>query len=182
MRKILQILFGLIRLFQEKLWNGRRLKLHGYKYCFCSGAHLYTNRNDNSFLDLGTKTWISQNCSFSASGGNITIGFNNFFNTNVKIIAKSGITIGDNNLFGPNVVIVDHDHRFDDRTKLICKQGFTSAPIVIGSDIWIGANSLICQGVTICDHVVVAGNSVVTKPITEPGVYGGVPAKKIKDI
>ncbi|WP_254638839.1 hypothetical protein [Clostridium beijerinckii] len=38
------------------------------------------------------------------------------------------------------------------------------------------------RGVNICDKIVVAANSVVTKNIVNKGVYGGVPAKLIKEL
>ena len=182
MRKKLRMCIGLLRLLKEKVWNITFLHLHGIKYYVGPGVRIYTNRKSKSVIDLGIKTWIDRNCYFSSSGGGIKIGYNNFFNSNIKVISKNRITIGDNNLFGPNVVIVDHDHKFDNPNELICKQGFTSSPIIIGSDIWLGANVVVCQGVKICDHVVVAANAVVTKTIGESGVYGGIPAKKIKSI
>ncbi len=182
MRKELRIAVGIFRLAKEKIWNTKRLKTHGISYYIGKNVRFYTAKDEKSILDLGTKTWIGENSYFSASGGSVRLGYNNFFNSNTYLIAKSAITVGDNNLFGPNVVIVDHDHQYDDPNQLICKQGFTTSPITIGSNIWIGANVIICQGVSICDRVVVAGNAVVTKPITESGVYGGIPAHKIKDI
>lgn len=180
MRKELRIAIGLIRLVKEKVWNTSRLRLHGISYFVGHGARFYTAKG--SVLDLGKKTWIGEHSYFSASGGNLTFGYNNFFNSNAFIVAKTTISIGDNNLFGPNVVIVDHNHRFDDPEQLICKQGYTAAPITIGSNIWVGANVVVCQGVSICDRVVIAANAVVSRSINEPGVYGGIPAKKLHDI
>ncbi len=180
MRNKLQTLFGLFRLIREILWSKGKLVIHGYKYHI--GKLVRFNVENKGCLDLGSKTWISDFSYISANGGKVTLGDNNFFNTNCRIISKCAVTIGDNNLFGQNVVIVDHDHRFDDPNELISKQGYTSSAITVGSNIWVGANVLICQGVSICDRVVVAGNAVVTRDITESGVYGGIPAKKIKDI
>lgn len=51
-----------------------------------------------------------------------------------------------------------------------------------GDEFIIGYNSTLLPGVTICDDVVVAAGSVVTKSIFESGVYGGNPAKKISDL
>jgi acetyltransferase-like isoleucine patch superfamily enzyme len=51
----------------------------------------------------------------------------------------------------------------------------------IGNNVSIGSGSSILS-VNICDHVVIGAGSVVTKNITESGVYVGNPAKKIKDI
>ena len=51
----------------------------------------------------------------------------------------------------------------------------------IGNQVSIGTNATILP-VSICDKVVVGAGSVVTKDITEPGIYVGNPAKKIKDL
>lgn len=51
----------------------------------------------------------------------------------------------------------------------------------IGKHVSIGSNATILP-VNICDHVVIGAGSVVTKDITEPGIYAGNPARKIRDI
>lgn len=48
----------------------------------------------------------------------------------------------------------------------------------IGNHVSIGSNATILP-VAICDHAVIGAGSVVTKNITEPGIYAGNPAKKI---
>ena len=54
--------------------------------------------------------------------------------------------------------------------------------IVIGNDVWIGANAVITAGVHIGRHSVVAAGAVVTKDVPEYSVVGGVPAKVIRTI
>lgn len=51
----------------------------------------------------------------------------------------------------------------------------------IGNSVSIGSNATILP-ISICDKVVIGAGSVVTKNITEPGVYVGNPAKKIKSL
>lgn len=51
----------------------------------------------------------------------------------------------------------------------------------IGNHVSIGSNATILP-VEVCDHVVIGAGSVVTKNITEPGVYAGNPVRIIKDI
>ncbi len=51
----------------------------------------------------------------------------------------------------------------------------------IGNNVSIGSNATILP-VTICDGAVIGAGAVVTKSITEPGVYAGNPAKKMRDI
>lgn len=49
----------------------------------------------------------------------------------------------------------------------------------IGSRVSIGSNATIMP-VTIADDVVIGAGSVVTKDITEPGIYAGNPARRLK--
>jgi acetyltransferase-like isoleucine patch superfamily enzyme len=51
----------------------------------------------------------------------------------------------------------------------------------IGNHVSIGSNATILP-VTICDHVVIGAGAVVTKNITQPGIYAGNPAKKLRNI
>jgi len=51
----------------------------------------------------------------------------------------------------------------------------------IGNHVSIGSNATILP-VNICDHTVIGAGAVVTKDISEPGVYAGNPAKKIRSI
>ncbi len=51
----------------------------------------------------------------------------------------------------------------------------------IGNHVSIGSNATILP-VTICDKVVIGAGAVVTKNISESGVYAGNPAKKIKNL
>jgi acetyltransferase-like isoleucine patch superfamily enzyme len=49
----------------------------------------------------------------------------------------------------------------------------------IGNNVSIGSNATILP-VSICDNVVIGAGAVVTKNISEKGIYAGNPAKKIK--
>jgi acetyltransferase-like isoleucine patch superfamily enzyme len=51
----------------------------------------------------------------------------------------------------------------------------------IGNHVSIGTNATILP-VTICDNVVIGAGSVVTRNITEPGIYGGNPAKLLRSL
>lgn len=98
-----------------------------------------------------------------------------FCNTNVSITAMKNITIGDNVRIANNVVIVDHDHDFQNNLS-----DFISEDVIIGNDVWIGANAVILRGVHIGDHAVIAAGSVVNEDIPAFAVAGGVPVKLLK--
>jgi chloramphenicol O-acetyltransferase type B len=51
---------------------------------------------------------------------------------------------------------------------------------VIGNDVWIGANAIIIDGVSIGDGAIIASGAVVNKSVEPYAIVGGVPAKLIK--
>lgn len=111
-------------------------------------------------------------------GQNIAIGRNVFLNAGCHFQDQGGITIGDGSLIGHNVVLATLNHEMDPKRR----QHTCPAPIVIGKDVWIGANATITPGVAVGDGAVVAAGAVVTKDVPPMTVVGGVPAKIIKTI
>lgn len=53
-------------------------------------------------------------------------------------------------------------------------------PVNIGNDVWVGANAIVLDGVTVGDGAIVAAGAVVTRDVEPYSVVGGVPAKLIK--
>lgn len=87
------------------------------------------------------------------------------------------ITIGDNVVFGPQVRILAHDAS----TGVFL--GYTRvANVNIGSNVFIGAHSIVLPGVTIGDNVVIGAGSIVSKDIPSNSVAVGSPAKVIKTL
>ena len=57
-----------------------------------------------------------------------------------------------------------------------------TAPISLGSRVYLGLNTIVLPGVTIGDDVVVGAGSVVARDLPSGCVAAGVPARVIKDI
>lgn len=57
----------------------------------------------------------------------------------------------------------------------------TNGDIVIGHDVWIGLDVTLMSGVTIGNGAVIAAGSVVTKDVGPYEVWGGHPAKLLKE-
>lgn len=92
-------------------------------------------------------------------------------------VYPENITIGDNCAITFRCVILTHFVEFLDGGDRRYVQG----KVAIGNDVFIGAHTVICKPVTIGDHAVVAAGSVVTKDIPPGQIWGGVPARFIKN-
>lgn len=74
--------------------------------------------------------------------------------------------------------IVEHDVRLEDNVHLapgstICGE------VQIARNVFVGAGSVISNRVKISNDVIIGAGSVVTSNIDAPGVYVGIPARKV---
>ncbi|MEX0686370.1 MAG: sugar O-acetyltransferase [Balneolales bacterium] len=117
---------------------------------------------------------------FCDYGSNITLGLNVFFNFNCVLLDVMKIKIGDNGLFGPAVHIYTATHPLSAVKRRLGLE--LASPVSIGSDVWVGGNSVICPGVTIGDRSVIGAGSIVTKDIPADVFAAGNPCKIIRTI
>jgi len=87
------------------------------------------------------------------------------------------VIINDNAFIGPGIMTnhtknVMHKRNLKE-VRLITKIGYGAV---------IGSMSSLTAGLTIGDNVVIAAGSNIYKDILEPGIYGGNPVRKIKDL
>lgn len=111
-------------------------------------------------------------------GKNIHIGQRVFINACCHFQDHGGIFIGDDCQIGHNVVFATLNHGLDPKDR----KSTYPAPIVLGRNVWIGANATILQGVKIGDNAVVAAGAVVTKEVEPNTIVGGIPARVIRHI
>lgn len=134
----------------------------------------------------GKNVTIGRKASFSGIGNihcknNVAIGANCLFMT-----TRANIFIGNHVMFGPGVTIITGNHKIDivgrymDTITDAEKSSEDDMDVVIGDDVWLGANSTILKGVTIGEGTVVAAGAVVTKDVPPYSIVGGVPAKVLK--
>ena len=86
---------------------------------------------------------------------------------------------------------MNHPMLLEERRVFFSKDSFhperkgnleVNLPIVIGDDVWVGANSVVLPGVTIGSGVVIGAGSVVTRDIPPNVLACGVPCKVIREI
>jgi acetyltransferase-like isoleucine patch superfamily enzyme len=113
--------------------------------------------------------------------GRIEIGKNVGLN-GTTIASRERISIGDYTMIGPNTFILDHDGHSAWPPRDRWTTSGTSAPVVIGQDVWIGMNCIILKGVTIGCGSIIAAGSVVIKDVEPNSLYAGNPAVKVKSL
>jgi acetyltransferase-like isoleucine patch superfamily enzyme len=113
-------------------------------------------------------------------GVGITIGDRTGIGDHCFFWGQGGIEIGSDVIFGPHVQIFSENHRFDDPTIPISRQGEDRRPVVIGDDCWIGGRVTILAGVRIGGGCVIGAGSLVTKDIPPNSVAVGSPARVVR--
>ena len=112
---------------------------------------------------------------------NLKLGERGTIGINCQFYSYTGITIGNDFLIGSDVLIHTSEHNFSNKEIPMIDQGSTYKPVVIGNNVYIGSRVIILPGVVIGDNVIIAAGSVVTKNLDSGFVFGGVPAKVIRN-
>jgi len=106
--------------------------------------------------------------------GNVAIGDHVYIGTGAYIDGRGGLTIGAGTRIAPGARIIAFNH------SLHAHEPDTMKGITIGRDVWIGANCVILDGVTIGDAAVVAAGAGVRRHVPPSTLVAGVPAREIR--
>ena len=138
--------------------------------------------------ELGDGTFLQGPITFHY-GCHTRIGNQCFINFNFTVQDDSEVSIGDCCDIGPNVTIVTPCHPLlaEERAALRCSDGISrrlcyAKPVRIGNACWLGANVVICPGVTIGNGCVIGAGSVVTRDLPPNSIAAGNPAHVIRTI
>jgi len=129
--------------------------------------------------------FIGANCSFNSfrlrqhftvkKNAVLEIKDGSRFNDGVNLCATRSIKLGHHVRIGDMTYIYDTDfHQISPEIPTKCE------PVIIGNNVWIGANSIVLPGAVIGDHTVIAAGSIVTGKIPAKSLAAGVPAKVVK--
>ncbi|MEZ9551171.1 sugar O-acetyltransferase [Vibrio breoganii] len=114
-------------------------------------------------------------------------GFNIHFkgfallNYNCVILDTSTVHIGANVMIGPGSVLACVEHAIDPYQRSAVGL-YASKPITLQDDVWLGANTTVCGGVTIGEGSIIGAGSVVTKDIPAGVIAVGNPCKVMREI
>jgi len=129
-------------------------------------------------VSIGRAVTIYPNVSIRGRG-RLTIGDYCSINGGVIFGLTCDLTMGHHVMVADNVSFRTADHEYTDLAVPMLEQGERALPIMIGDDVWIGANATILRGVTIGQGAIIAAHAVVVKDVQPFEIVGGVPAKTI---
>lgn len=118
----------------------------------------------------------------TGGGGKIFLHANSQINAGCFFLSADNITIGENTAIAYNVTFLTSANPNYPHNLLSRIYPPLHAPIKIGNNCWIGANSIILPGVTIGNNCVVAAGSVVNRNLPDNVMAAGTPAKIKKHI
>jgi acetyltransferase-like isoleucine patch superfamily enzyme len=136
------------------------------------------------FAEPGRDISIGDQCMIAAEvfmHGPITLGNEVAINHGCSLDGgRNSIKIGSQTRIANNVTIYAFNHGMSPDTP-VYQQPATSKGVVIGQDVWIGAQAGIVDGVTIGDHAVIGMGCIVTKDVPHYAIVAGNPARVIGD-
>ena len=91
---------------------------------------------------------------------------------------RNGIVFGNDVVLGSGVHIWTEEHSVDDPYFRVLPNN--KAPVNIGKHAWVCSDVTLLPGVTVGEGAVIASRACLTKDADAFGVYGGVPAKKLR--
>ncbi|MGA1833746.1 acyltransferase [Rhizobium wenxiniae] len=157
------------RALKQKLARSANARIADTAY-IAEDARIFTTS-----LTVGHRSWIAAH---ALVRGDIELGSNCSVNAYACISGK--VRCGDGVRIASLVSIVGFNHGFDDPDTPINDQPHEIKGIVIGDDVWIGANAVVLDGVTIGNGAVIAAGAVVNKDVPPLAIMAGVPAKLIR--
>lgn len=115
--------------------------------------------DDKANLLVGANVICRNFENFHVSSGKLILHDGVFINNSCSFNCMERIEIGVGTMMGEGVRFYDHDHIYT--AEKIEKWQWTTAPIRVGRDCWIGSNVTILKGVTIGDNTIIGAGCLI---------------------
>lgn len=119
--------------------------------------------NNKADLIVGSNVICRNFEIFHVSSGKLILHDGVFVNNSCSFNCMERIEIGNGTMMGEGVRFYDHDHVYT--AEKIEKWQWTTAPIRVGRDCWIGSNVTILKGVTIGDNTIIGAGCLIRNDI-----------------
>lgn len=110
-------------------------------------------------------------------GSNVEIGKGTVVMANA--VVNPSATVGRHCILNTGC-IVEHDNRIEDYVH-ISPGAVLAGTVTVGTESHVGVGAVVKNNIVIGSQVTLGSGAVAVKDITGPGIYAGVPAKKLKD-
>lgn len=113
--------------------------------------------------------------------GYVGVGEHSHFAPGCVLYGQGGLRVGAYANVAAHVVLatVGHDPTIADRPMAL--RPSVRGPITLEEDVWIGANATVTADTVVARGCIVGANAVLTRSTKPYGVYGGVPARRLRD-
>ena len=119
--------------------------------------------DDKANLIVGANVICRNFENFHVSSGKLILHDGVFINNSCSFNCMERIEIGSGTMMGEGVRFYDHEHVYT--AEKIEKWQWTTAPIRVGRDCWIGSNVTILKGVTIGDNTIIGAGCLIRNDV-----------------
>lgn len=127
---------------------------------FFPGTYLSLGDWESSFIEIGNHSHFAPHCVLYGWGG-------------LQIAPYCNIA--------SHTVFATVGHHLERTDLPMALTGEKAGPITLEEDVWICANTTVTANTRIARGCVIAANAVITRDTQPMGIYGGVPAKRLKE-
>lgn len=187
--------------FLAALWRGTRLRLTRRLLALRVQARhpgLMTDPTaiwdyawrDVGDIGIGRRVWVGPRCEIlvyrraahSSVPGKLVLHDGAVVSTGCNLRAAGGrIELGRATAVGQNCVLVAANHATGTgRPHLMSPWNEERTGVILGDNVWVGANCTLLPGTRIGDSAVIAAGSVVRGAVPAGEIWGGVPARRLR--
>jgi acetyltransferase-like isoleucine patch superfamily enzyme len=135
---------------------------------------------DNNGITLEDNIFIGRNSILSCKNGDIVLEKNVVVGFNSEIFSGSRVVIGENTLIAAYVYIIGGGHDYSRVDIPVSEQEKPSYGIKVEKNCWIGAGTMVFDGVTVGEDTIIGAGAVVSKDIPPFSIAAGMPARVVK--
>ena len=163
---------------RRDFWGLRSLLVNSTGGCFGLPRRARTLLYRLNGLDVALGATLAPGVIFRTSA--VSIGRASTINYRCVFDNRAEVRIGQRCGVGLDVLFITSHHEMDD--PLVRAGAGQIRAIVVGDGVWIGSRVTVLAGVNIGDGAVIAAGSVVTRDVEPHWLYGGIPARPMREL